>query len=136
MPSMVAREFRLRTDFEVRQARSRGKAHAEGPIVLRILRNSLDPSQNRYAFIAGKKCGNSVKRNRVKRLCREAIRLLHPRLATGYDVVVIIRGQATELPTYDVTRQIMERLLLRARMLAPDPAPASTESHPVPETPS
>jgi ribonuclease P protein component len=122
---MVARELRLRNDFEVRQARSRGKAHAEGPLVIRVLRNQLEPPRNRYAFIAGKKVGNAVERNRSKRLCREVIRARHPRLAPGYDVVVIVRGEAAELPSYEVTRAILDRLLTRARLLAPEPEPAA-----------
>jgi ribonuclease P protein component len=122
---MVARELRLRNDFEVRQARSRGKAHAEGPLVIRVLRNPLDPAQNRYAFIAGKRVGNAVARNRTKRLCREVIRHLHPRLEPGYDIVVIVRGEAAELPSYEVARSILERLATRARLLAPEPVPVS-----------
>lgn len=125
---MVARELRLRNDFEVRQARSRGKAHAEGPLVIRVLRNQLDPARNRYAFIAGKKVGNAVARNRSKRLCREVIRKLHPRLAPGYDVVVIVRGEAAELPSYEATRAILERLLIRARLLTPEPEGAADPS--------
>jgi len=120
---MVARELRLRNDFEVRQARSRGKAYAEGPLVIRVLRNALDPAANRYAFIAGKRVGNAVARNRTKRLCREVIRHLHPRLAPGYDIVVIVRGEASELPAYATARAILERLLERARLLTPEPSP-------------
>ena len=134
---MVARELRLRNDFEVRQARSRGKAHAEGPLVIRVLRNSLDPAANRYAFIAGKRVGNAVARNRAKRLCREVIRHLHPRLTPGYDIVVIVRGEAAELPSYEVTRAILERLVTRARLLIPEPEPVSAASadQPSPDAP-
>ena len=132
---MVARELRLRNDFEVRQARSRGKAHAEGPLVIRVLRNSLDPAANRYAFIAGKRVGNAVARNRSKRLCREVIRHLHPSLAPGYDIVVIVRGEAAELPSYATARAILERLLTRARLLASQQAPAPNADQPPPTSP-
>ncbi len=132
---MVARELRLRNDFEVRQARSRGKAHAEGPLVIRVLRNSLDPAANRYAFIAGKRVGIAVARNRSTRLCREVIRHLHPNLAPGYDIVVIVRGEAAELPSYATARAILERLLIRARLLAPQQAPAPSADQPSPTSP-
>src|SRR5690606_5122654 len=48
-------------------------------------------SHNRYGFITAKTLGNAVKRNRVRRLLREAIRLEHPHLKQGYDIVWIAR---------------------------------------------
>lgn len=118
---MVSRELRLRNEFEVRQVRARGKAYAEGPIVIRVLPNALERPQNRYAFIAGKRVGKAVERNRAKRLCREAIRFYHPRLKPGHDLVMIVRGQAAELPSYEAARGIIERLLIKARLLPPTP---------------
>jgi len=119
---MVARALRLRSDFEVRQARARGKAYADGPVVIRVLRNDAMPPANRYAFIAGKRAGGSVQRNRVKRLCREAIRHAHPRLRLGHDLVVIIRGTADELPDQATVTPLIEGLLRRARLLVDEPA--------------
>jgi ribonuclease P protein component len=116
---MVERDLRLRSEYDVRQARSRGKAHADGPLVLRILRNDTDPPKNRYAFVAGKRVGNAVARNRSKRLCREVIRHLHDRITPGYDVVLIVRGDRSELPSYAVAREVIERILTRCRLLAP-----------------
>ena len=125
---MVSRELRLRKEFEVRQVRSRGKAYAEGPIVIRILPNQFEVPQNRYAFVAGKRAGKSVERNRAKRLCREAIRFYHPRLRPGHDLVVIVRGEAAELPSYEVARAIIERLLIKARLLLPGEAHESADT--------
>lgn len=127
---MVERDLRLRTDFEVRQARSRGKAHAEGPLVFRVLRNDTNPPKNRYAFVAGKKVGNAVARNRSKRLCREVIRHLHNRISPGYDFVLIVRGEVSALPSYAVTHELIERILTRARLLAPEPPELVEQSEP------
>ena len=74
----MERNLRLRREAEVRRARARGKAWADGPLVARVLVNDLDPRQNRYTVIAGKKVGKAHERNRAKRLVREAIRHLHP----------------------------------------------------------
>jgi ribonuclease P protein component len=143
---MVSRDLRLRHEFDVRQTRSRGKAQAEGPIVIRVLRNTLDPAQNRYAFVAGKRVGNAVARNRLKRLCREAIRHLNPLLTQGFDFVVIVRGTTAEMPDYATARATLERLLIRARVLTPEAlaslaadeatpeganSPAETNDHPL-----
>src|SRR5215204_4859894 len=99
---MVNRDLRLRADWEVREARARGKAFADGPLVAKIRPNETLPRTNRYAVVAGKKVGKAHERNRCKRLVREAIRNLHPSLKQGHDIVVILRGGPDELAGYDM----------------------------------
>jgi ribonuclease P protein component len=125
----VERRLRLRRGGDVRSARSRGKAIAEGPLVLRFLPNHSDPPHNRYGVVAGRKSGGSVQRNRLKRVTREALRALHSELRPGYDLVVIIRGTVTELPGSEEARQLLERMLRRAGLLNPAVARAG-ERHP------
>jgi ribonuclease P protein component len=98
----------------VRSARSRGRAVADGPLVLRYLPNVSDPPCNRYGVIAGRKSGGSVQRNRLKRVTREALRELHPKLRPGYDLVVIIRGTVDELRGSGEALQLLTRMLRRA----------------------
>ena len=45
----------------------------------------------RAAFIAGKKVGDAVRRNRAKRWMREAFRLQLPYIKQGWDVIWIAR---------------------------------------------
>ncbi len=127
---MIARPFRLQKEGDVRRVRSRGKAWAHGAIVARVLPNDLDPPQNRYTVVAGKKVGKAVQRNRVKRLVREAIRHLHPRLVPGHDVVVIVRGTVEELPGFDVAAATLERIVRRAGLLHPEGPAASHATSP------
>ncbi|HEV2107438.1 MAG TPA: ribonuclease P protein component [Thermomicrobiales bacterium] len=114
---MVERRLRLRRESEVRRVRNRGKAFADGPLVARILPNESDPPRNRYTVIAGKKVGKAVQRNRLKRLVREAIRHLHPRLALGHDVVIMVRGRVDEMPGLAVAEASLERIARRAGLL-------------------
>jgi ribonuclease P protein component len=91
-----------------------------------MLPNTLEPAQNRYAVIAGKRCGKAVQRNRLKRLVREALRGLHPYLVPGHDVVVICRGTVEEMPSLAVAQQTLQNILRRAGVLPPGsetPAP-------------
>ncbi|HEU0114677.1 MAG TPA: ribonuclease P protein component [Thermomicrobiales bacterium] len=114
----MERRLRLRREAEVRAARNRGKAVAEGPLVVRFLPQTVDLPTNRYTVVAGKKSGGAVQRNRLKRLCREALRHLHPALRPGFDVVVIVRGTVDEMPDYATARATLERLLRRAGLVA------------------
>ena len=135
----MERSLRLRREAEVRRARGRGRAWADGPLVARILPNGLTPPQNRYTVVAGKKVGKAHERNRAKRLAREALRLLHPRLRQGYDIVVIVRGTLDELPTFAVADASLTRIVTRAGLLLtdsekqgqqkpPDPSPAPSST--------
>ena len=117
----MERRLRLRREWEVRQVRARGRAFADGPLVARVLPNATGPPANRYAVVAGKKVGGAVQRNRLKRLVREALRHLHPTLAPGHDVVVVVRGTVEELPGYEVARASLERIARRAGLLRPLP---------------
>lgn len=117
----MERGLRLRREAEVRQVRARGKAWAAGPLVARVLPNGLEPAQNRYAVVAGKRTGKAVQRNRLKRLVREGLRHLHPRLAPGYDVVVIVRGDVAEMPGLDVAETALRRIMTHAGLLRPEP---------------
>ncbi len=101
----------------MRTARSRGRAIADGPLVLRFLPNGSDPASNRYGVVASRKSGGSVQRNRLKRVTREALRELHPELRSGYDLVVIIRGTVEELPGSGEAHQRLTRMLRRAGLL-------------------
>ena len=112
----------------MRTARSRGRAVADGPLVLRYLPNVSDPPCNRYGVVAARKSGGSVQRNRLKRVTREALRDLHPDLRPGYDLVVIIRGTVEELPGSAEARRLLTRMLRRAGLL--DRAPRDGEQEP------
>jgi ribonuclease P protein component len=52
------------------------------------MRNGL--SHNRIGFTLVRKFGTAPERNRAKRLGREAYRLLRPRLAGGFDLVLLV----------------------------------------------
>ncbi|MFM9105361.1 MAG: ribonuclease P protein component, partial [Chloroflexota bacterium] len=98
------RARRLREPHDIRRVRGKGRSWPEGPVVVRVLPNRLDPPANRYTVIAGKKQGGAVQRNRAKRLLREALRHADPNLARGLDVLVIVRGRAEEIPNYAAAR--------------------------------
>lgn len=67
----------------------------------------------RVGFTASKKVGNAVRRNRARRLLKEATRRLYSELAPGWDVVLVARSRLPE-----ARFQRLEQELRRAMQLA------------------
>jgi len=67
----------------------------------------------RLGLVVGRKVGNAVRRNRVKRLCRECFRGLPQLLPDGVELIVIARAGAPELGLEEVRAEwlAVERLL-------------------------
>lgn len=114
---MVDRRYRLREEHDVKRVRSRGRSVAHGALVLRYMPNSTEPAQNRYTVIAGKRCGNAVQRNRLKRIVREALRAWHPKLIPGHDLAFVCRGDVNEMPDLAAAQQTIGRILTRTDLV-------------------
>jgi ribonuclease P protein component len=54
--------------------------------------------QPRFGFTVNKRCGGAVRRNRIRRRLKEALRLLNPLPARlGYDYVIVARPDALDM---------------------------------------
>jgi ribonuclease P protein component len=62
---------------------------ARGPLVIYAIPNNLPHA--RLGISVSRRVGTAVKRNRIKRLLREAFRLAQRDLPAGYDFVIVVR---------------------------------------------
>src|SRR5688572_1553753 len=76
-----ARQFQAVYEAKTRQSR--------GPLTIFALPNALP--HPRLGLSVGRKVGIAPKRNRIKRLLREAFRMLQHDWPAGYDVVINVR---------------------------------------------
>ena len=80
----------LRNKKDFNRIYRRGRSVGDRYVVLFYMKNGLD--YKRTAFLASKKVGNSVQRNRARRLLRECWRQLQEELPDGYDYIIISRN--------------------------------------------
>ena len=73
------------------------------------------PGSGETAFVAGKKIGGAVVRNRARRVLRAALREVAPRGVEGRDVVVVARESIRDARTQDLIEEMTE-LLVRGEM--------------------
>ena len=109
------RNFRLKQSTDFKRVRRYGKSYAHPFIVLVVL--PAEDEKSLFGVSAGKTVGNAVQRNRAKRLIREAIRALLPRISQGWKVILIARKPIITAKLTDIQSGIQE-LLIRADLLS------------------
>lgn len=101
----MQRQLRLRHSRDFKRLREDGQTKRHPIMILSYHPNQRE--QNRYGFITSKRLGNAVTRNRIRRQMREAVRLLHPALKQGYDMVWIARSAITVQHFSDIQRIVL-----------------------------
>ena len=101
-------ELTLRNQNDFSRVYNHGKSRGGKFAVVLYRKNGLKYS--RTAFVASKKVGNSVNRNRARRLMRAAVRALASGIASGYDIIFVARAPILECKERDVERQIRKSL--------------------------
>ena len=108
----MQRRFRLTGSRRFSQIHRDGSSTANRLLVIRFLANGLD--QSRFGFLIGKRIGNAVVRNKVKRRLREAVR--SNRVKAGWDAVFIAR-KGSEKAGYQELKLAADNLLRRSRLV-------------------
>ena len=95
--------LRKKSDFSA--IYNKGKSIGDRYVVLFYRKNGLP--YHRTGFLASKKVGNSVRRNRARRLMKESYRHLLPMLPHGgYDFIIIARNTISNQKCADVEKSL------------------------------
>ena len=95
----------LRKKDDIQAIYKAGKSVPERYVVLFYRKNDLPYS--RTAFLASKKVGNSIQRNRAKRLMKESYRLNAEKFLEGYDLIFIARNTINGKKQKDVEKSLL-----------------------------
>ncbi|MGP1406987.1 ribonuclease P protein component [Selenomonas sp.] len=109
------RILKKKKDFQA--VYSHGKSYANRFLVLYVFRSN--GFQGKVGFAAGKKLGNAVKRNRVKRLLRESYRMNQGAIKEGVSLLFVGRKAAVDAGCQDLEKAFLA-LAKKAGIMAGD----------------
>ena len=101
-------ELTLRKQSDFSRVYKQGKSRGSRFAVILYRRNGL--KFTRTAFVASKKVGNSVQRNRARRLMRAAYRAVELNVKKGYDIIFVARASIKGCKEPEVERQLKKTL--------------------------
>ena len=113
----MKKSYMLKKNKEFRYVYKRGTSYASGSMILICIKNKQGP---RFGFSVNKKLGKAVRRNRVKRLMREAASFYLPQIRADQSYHFIARTRIVGMPLCEIRRD-MGALLQRAGLLENSP---------------
>ena len=108
-------ELTLRKQSDFSRVYKKGSSRGSRYMVMLYRENRL--GYTRTAFVASKKVGNAVTRNRARRLMKEAYRILKADIVTGYDIIFVARNTIAECREEEVEK-VMRTALAGEKLLA------------------
>ena len=106
-------EFYLKKPEQFALVYHKGGSWVSRLLIMKAVPNGLDLS--RYGLSVGKRVGNAVRRNRVKRLLREIMKDVS--LTPGWDIIFIARIPASTVDFSSLRKKVIE-LLHQAKLIS------------------
>lgn len=107
--------FRIKDNEEFQLVFKKGKSFANRQLVVYYMEKT-GQSHFRVGLSVGKKIGNAVTRNRIKRHLRHAFQDLADQIVKPYDIVIIARQPTKDMP-YKQFKKSVTHLLSKERLL-------------------
>lgn len=82
-----------------------------------IFFNKNNESDNKFGFVASKKVGNAIKRNRVKRLFKEYIKNNEKLIKKSYNIIIISKKNIELNMKYDIIEKDLNNIFKNANLL-------------------
>lgn len=111
----MKKEYRVKKNKEFQHIFKHGKSFANRQLVIYCVEKP-DQDHFRIGLSVGKKIGNAVTRNRIKRYLRQAFQELEDNISTSGDIVIIARQPAKQME-YAEIKKSLTHLLYKERYL-------------------
>lgn len=93
---------------------NKGKSFGGKYVVVFYKKNNLN--YNRTAFLASRKVGKSVRRNKARRRMKESFREIEKNIKIGYDIIVIARSNINDA-NYREIKKSMESIFFKIKLM-------------------
>ena len=103
MPRQKDHGIFLRATRDIEYVKRQGRRSSTG--LFNLLAASMEQSPTRVGIVVGKRFGDAVRRNKVKRIFRELVRGLGRDFLPGYGVVVFPKREALQQPFAQLKQQ-------------------------------
>ena len=101
-------------NYQFLKVYKRGISYAGKYLVVYCLKNNCNCL--RLGITTSKKVGNSVVRNRIRRLLKENYRQVEEKILVGYDIVFVVRAN-DNVPSYYEIKREMKYLLKKLKLI-------------------
>ena len=98
----------VKENYEFRRMYAKGKSGVSSCLVVYYRKNRY--GHNRLGVTVSTKLGHAVVRNRVRRRFRELYRLHRADMLPGWDIIMVGRVRAAELPYHKLEKQYLRCL--------------------------
>lgn len=105
---MLKKEFRLKKKYQFNYVYRVGKS-CHGGFLLLVFSKSKNANV-KIGISVSKKVGNAVKRNRARRLLREAISQFIPSLKVNYNIIIVAKQSINNKKLPEVAKDLQNTL--------------------------
>src|SRR5690606_6860936 len=105
----MKKEYRVKDNKDFQVIFKQGKSFANRQLVI-YYRKKEDQNHFRVGLSVGKKIGNAVVRNRIKRYLRQAFHELEKEIKPSYDFIIIARQPTKEMEFFEVKKSLTHLL--------------------------
>src|SRR5690625_2301435 len=102
---MLKKAYRIKKNEEFQLVFNKGKSFANRELVIYYKRNQSQ-KHFRIGISVGKKIGNAVTRNRIKRYIRESFNRLKHNIDPKVDIVIIARNKTVNMDFHQIYRSL------------------------------
>ncbi len=105
----MKKAYRVKKNSEFQEILKSGKSFANRELVIYYKEKPLQ-THFRIGISVGKKIGNAVTRNRIKRNIRESFIQLEGKIVSEIDLIVIARNPTTDMDSKQIKKSLLHLL--------------------------